>query len=161
MRHIGHAQESAIPPCQPPSVPPLPMMSTQTHLVLFTPFAATSLLVFRTVIIHWMSFEKCVPVLLRYYHPNTKLVPDLYNRIQHCLPSFKADFSCSSPPTLADSQYVYAIVVHFIYNLLRSTSMFRSMCVTKIRSSLKHWVGGTGQLLPCRRNISVMKMYPH
>ena len=21
--------------------------------------------------------------------------------------------------------------------------------------------GGTGQLLPCRRNISVMKMYPH
>ena len=68
-----------------------------------------------------MPFEKCIPVLLRYYHPNTKLVPDLYNRIQHCLPSFKADFSCSSSPTLAHSQYVYAIVVHFIYNLLNFT----------------------------------------
>ena len=41
------------------------------------------------------------------------------------------------------------------------TSMFTSMCVTRIRSSLKHWVGGTGQLLPYRRNSSVMKMYPH
>ena len=35
------------------------------------------------------------------------------------------------------------------------------MCVTKIRSSLKHSVGGTVQPLLCRRNISVMKIYPH
>ena len=46
---IGHVQESAIPPCQSPSVPSLPMISTQTHLVLFPPFTATSLLVFRSI----------------------------------------------------------------------------------------------------------------
>ena len=41
------------------------------------------------------------------------------------------------------------------------TSMYTSRCVTRIRSSLKRLVGGNSTTLPCRRNISVSKMYPH